>query len=305
MKGTARGAAAALAILFSFACSRMSEPKNLDPDSREFFSKVRYIITKEERAAFLRLAPGDRPRFMEEFWASRDPTPETGTNEYKNAYYARIEDANRIFKEGSTPGWLQDRGRIYITLGPPDNRETYPRGIDFYDKPEEIWWYGNFPVVFIDENWSGNYRLTPLGAEHIAEITKAQRDEKQRFNKGGAGAEAGPSIDFEIRAEKIDGKAVFFMKIPYRNIWLKAEGAVFKTTIEVRLEARNKYGAAVWETGKSYEIAMSRAEQLKNFDGDYEIRIDSEIVPGSYKVTVEVSNKTGKSRSKRTYNVEI
>lgn len=304
MRRTVRCAFAALAILVSFSCSRMSEPKNLDPESREFFSKVRYIITKEERAAFLRLVPGDRARFIKDFWEHRDPTPGTDPNEYKESYFHRIEESNHLFKEGSTPGWLQDRGRIYITLGPPDTRETYPRGIDFYDKPEEIWWYGYFPIVFIDENWTGNYRLTPLGAEHIAEITKAQRDEKQR-GMGRSGSEVGPSIDFEIRAEKIDGKAVFFIRIPYKGIWLKAEGAVFRTTIEVSLKASTREGSPVWDMRKSYDIAMTHSEQLQYFDKDYELRIGSELPPGPYKLMVEISNKTGKSQSRRTYNIEI
>jgi len=61
---------------------------------------------------------------VEEFWKKRDPTPETETNEFKNEYFVRIGEANRFFTEAAEPGWLQDRGRVDILLGPPTNRIT-------------------------------------------------------------------------------------------------------------------------------------------------------------------------------------
>lgn len=303
MKTAVPGAAAALVMLVCLSCSRFPEPKNLDPESREFYSKVRYIITKEEREAFLRILPADRPQFIEEFWERRDPTPGTEINEYKDRYFLRIEEANRMFKEGSTPGWLQERGRIYITLGPPDNRETYPRGVDFYGKPQEVWWYGYFPVVFIDENWSGDYRLTPLGAQHISEINRAQRDEEKQGQS--RFSDSPPSVDFEIAVGTADGKTRFVITLPYRAIWFKSEGDMFKTTLEVGLSVTGGDGQTVWETGKSFDIAVSRAEGLKRFEELYEIVIEAEIPSGEYKLDVELSNATGSGKSKRSLDIKI
>jgi GWxTD domain-containing protein len=107
-----------IALLGSCASSRRA--RGLDPESREFYSKVRYIIASEERKAFLALAEADRPAFIEDFWKRRDPKPATEANEYKTEYFNRIETANHLFTGGGSPGWLQDRGRVYITLGPPD-----------------------------------------------------------------------------------------------------------------------------------------------------------------------------------------
>lgn len=303
MTRTISGAAAALALVVSFSCSRFPAPKNLDTESGEFYSKIRYIITREERESFLRLSPVDRRQFMKEFWERRDPTPGTELNEFKKDYFRRIEEANRLFREGSTPGWLQDRGKIYITLGPPDSRETYPRGIDFYGKPEEIWRYGFFPVVFIDENWSGNYRLTPLSAQHIAEITLAQAVEKER--RDGRQFEAAPSLDFEITVEKADGKTVFAIKIPYKAIWFKAEGDTFNTTLEVSLTVNDRDGATVWETTKNFDISVPRAEGLKLFEQTYEMRIEAEMAAGAYKLNAVVSNRTGGSQSKKSLDIEV
>jgi GWxTD domain-containing protein len=303
MKKAVWGAALALVLLASLSCSRFPEPKNLDPESRDFFSKVRYIISKEERESFLRLPAADRPQFIKEFWERRDPTPGTPLNEFKEEYFQRIETATRLFKEGSTPGWLQDRGRVYITLGPPDNRETYPRGVDFYGKPTEIWWYGSFPIVFIDDNWSGNYQMTALGAQHIAEITRAQKAERQRGD--GKSYQAPPSVDFDIAVEKADGRTVFAITVPYKVIWFKAEGDLFKTTLEAALSVKNAEGQTVWETKKSYALSATKAEGLELFEKNYEIRIEAEIPAGAYKLTVELSNTTGGGRSKRSLDIEI
>jgi len=131
----------ALSLLFFFSFSIFSScityklEKALDPESKEFLSKARYIISKQERKIFLNLPPSEREAFIEEFWKKRDPDPYTEENEFKEQYLARIEMANRLFKGGGSPGWLQDRGRIYILFGPPDRRDQYPRGYTFYGKP--------------------------------------------------------------------------------------------------------------------------------------------------------------------------
>jgi GWxTD domain-containing protein len=294
---------AAMMMAAVVSCSRFPEPKNLDPESREFYSKVRYIITKEERDAFLRILPADRAQFIKEFWERRDPTPGTEENEFKDEYFGRIETANRLFREGSTAGWLQERGRVYITLGPPDNRETYPRGVTFYGKPQEIWWYGYFPVIFIDDNWSGNYTLTPLGAQHITEINRAQSAERQRGD--GRHSETPPSVDYEVAVEMVDGKPQVVVTLPYRAIWFKSEGDLFKTTLEVQLVVAGRDGQPVWETRKSFDISVPRLEGLQRFEELYEMRIEADVPPGEYRLTVEVSNSTGGGKSKRSLDIKI
>jgi GWxTD domain-containing protein len=89
---------------------------------------VAYIMTDEERRAFLELGNDDeREQFVEQFWLRRDPTPETAENEYKEEHYRRIAYANDHFASG-IPGWKTDRGRIYIRFGPPDDIEAHPSG---------------------------------------------------------------------------------------------------------------------------------------------------------------------------------
>ena len=129
---------------------------------------VAYIITNDERSAFKRLqSDAEREHFIEQFWLRRDPTPGTVVNEFKEEHYRRIAYANEHFAS-SVPGWKTDRGRIYITYGPPDEKESHPT---FMSGPNSIaseqWLYHliqgigtNIIVAFVDFNATGEYRMT-------------------------------------------------------------------------------------------------------------------------------------------------
>ena len=54
------------------------------PFKRWLDEDVRYIITPEERKAFVQMATDEeRENFIESFWMRRDPTPDSMENEYK------------------------------------------------------------------------------------------------------------------------------------------------------------------------------------------------------------------------------
>jgi GWxTD domain-containing protein len=153
-----------LLIIFVISCA--SIPKNVTPSEEEFLSYVRYIITAEERQEFLSFPMGsaERENSIQEFWIKRDPTPNTPRNEFKETYFERIEAANKLFR-GSRPGWLTDRGMIYILLGPPDDREDYPMGKSSEEKPIDVWIYTSLPgksrlrLEFIDYTNTNNFTL--------------------------------------------------------------------------------------------------------------------------------------------------
>jgi GWxTD domain-containing protein len=89
---------------------------------------VRWIITDEERSAFMQLSNDEeRDQFIEAFWQRRDPTPDTEENEYKEEHYRRIAYANEHYAAG-IPGWKTDRGHMYIVFGPPDEIDSHPSG---------------------------------------------------------------------------------------------------------------------------------------------------------------------------------
>jgi len=104
-----------------------TQAKRGTPYQKWLNEDVVYIINDRERAAFKGLATDEeREHFIEQFWLRRDPTPGTPENEFKQEHYRRIAYANEHFPAPGIAGWKTDRGRIYITYGPPDELENHP-----------------------------------------------------------------------------------------------------------------------------------------------------------------------------------
>ena len=148
---------------------------------------VAYIITDDERNAFKRLqSDPEREHFIEQFWQRRDPTPATPENEFKEEHYRRIAYANQNYWHLNIPGWKTDRGRIYITYGPPDEKESHPSGGSYRRTPLEgggttstlpfeQWLYrridgvgSNIVIEFVDPTMTGEYHMSVDPAEKDA-----------------------------------------------------------------------------------------------------------------------------------------
>lgn len=139
-----------------------------DSFSRWLNQEVVYLITDEERRAFLRLDSDEaRQKFIEEFWEVRNPARGSGRNPVKEEHYRRLEYVNSHFGHGSnTPGWKTDMGRTYILFGEPVSRATFTGYSQIY--PMELWFYRNatgnpglpafFYVLFFRPDDSPEYR---------------------------------------------------------------------------------------------------------------------------------------------------
>jgi GWxTD domain-containing protein len=296
------------ALLLFGACASTRGLKQLDPKSRDFISKVRYTITSEERRAFLALAPEAREPFIEDFWKRRDPTPASPENEYKIEYYNRIERANRLFSGGGSPGWLQDRGRVYVTLGPPDNRITYPRGVTFYGLPTEIWWYGLYTILFIDEYWNDDYRIAPESAGQIAVINQAQRDWNrplERMAKPGEAHYAAAIAGLEVKIEVGSEQTRFSLAIPNKNIWLKSSGQKLQATLEVTMKVADTEGVEAWSFSKAYPIEIPQGRLKDVLTQDFAVEAIAPLKPGLYTLSVVVTNTTDGSKATLERKFEI
>src|SRR5215467_4075037 len=156
-------------VLFCFQQPALGQKKQkLDKNYREWLERdVAYIITKDERELFLRLTANEaRDKFIEDFWEIRNPNPGSPGNSYKDEIYQRIAFADARFGIGSgVEGWRTDRGRTYITLGPPQQKQVLRNSANLY--PIEIWFYGGtnpalppfFYVMFYQREGSGDYRF--------------------------------------------------------------------------------------------------------------------------------------------------
>src|ERR1035441_985411 len=130
---------------------------------------VRWIITDEEKSAFMQLSNDEeRDQFIEAFWQRRDPTPDTPENEFKEEHYRRIEYANEHFAAG-IPGWKTDRGRMYIMWGPADEVTSHPSG-GMYERPQDEG--GGQTTTYPFEDWRYRY-LEGVGQEVIMEFVDA------------------------------------------------------------------------------------------------------------------------------------
>jgi GWxTD domain-containing protein len=142
---------------------------------------VQYLMTKEERAAWLALdndAAADD--FMALFWARRDPTPGTPRNEFREDFEAKVKFADEQFSVGTLKGSMSDRGKTAILFGVPlkaVNIQPQIRGkaSDATHDPDQqarhqIWIYESaashkifhiphVEISFIDRIGGGDYRL--------------------------------------------------------------------------------------------------------------------------------------------------
>ncbi|MGI8784694.1 MAG: GWxTD domain-containing protein [Acidobacteriota bacterium] len=138
---------------------------------------VFHIIAPEEKDVFKKLTTvEEKEKFIEQFWLRRDPDPRTALNEFQEEHFRRIAYSNERYSSGK-PGWMTDRGRIYIIHGPPSNIESHPSGGSYNREihegggttstfPFEKWWYRHLDGVgddieleFVDPTMSGEYRL--------------------------------------------------------------------------------------------------------------------------------------------------
>lgn len=125
---------------------------------------VRWVITGQERAAFLRLTTDEgRDNFIERFWRTHDKEENYRRIAYSNEQFNVMLPGGRPGIPG-IPGWLTDRGRIYIVYGPPDAiRETAG---DATRLATILWHYSSIPqygkdveLIFVDVCGCGDYRL--------------------------------------------------------------------------------------------------------------------------------------------------
>lgn len=162
---------------------RFKQQKELHQELSETYKKwlnedVRWIITPEEKKAFLGLSNDEeRDAFIEQFWRRRNPNPDSPDNTFRDEYYRRIAYANEHFAAGE-PGWMTDRGMIYIKFGPPDSIDSHPSG-GLYERPIdegggetstfpfEDWHYRylegigeNIDIEFVDSCQCGDYEMT-------------------------------------------------------------------------------------------------------------------------------------------------
>lgn len=168
---------------------------DLAEEYRAWLDEVDAIITKEERAAFLKLEKDyQRDAFIERFWQARDPFRDTVRNEMRETWTARVEQAKVYF------GTLkEDRARFFLLNGPPAARmegqcsgTTWPLEIWVYQRSERIheevvlfvfyraFAQGQFKLWYPDEGLSRLMQFAPVGTSDSVLLGELGRNCMQR-----------------------------------------------------------------------------------------------------------------------------
>jgi GWxTD domain-containing protein len=145
-------------------------------EEKQIRKELSLVASDAELATFDALPAEEKPIFVDNFWARRDPDKETATNEYKNAFYQRYYYVQEHYTTPFREGVATDMGRVYLKYGEPDQVSHSPMGMrsevtigtsTWQSKPFEAWEYldaggvdnQNIIFVFIDEDGDGDYEI--------------------------------------------------------------------------------------------------------------------------------------------------
>jgi GWxTD domain-containing protein len=279
MRTKVSGLALALAVILTGVIGRgASGTEDLSPEYEKFLSQVSYIITSAEKKEFLALPDAKRPEFISNFWKRRDPDPSTEENEFKDEYLGRVSRAERLFFGEGRSGWLTDRGRIYVIFGPPDQRSTTSSSTNPEGRCQEIWYYRDFPVVFLDRLCTGTFRLATLDMSPISDLSLLRESAPKPLLP----AENKAPYDFDIlikrktsEATKLD--AVVEILIPYSAIWLSLEGNKFVTTFDVQLSLKDSQDILRWQRTENYGLSLTSDELKEKYHSSYQLNIPLQV----------------------------
>ncbi|HUV31344.1 MAG TPA: GWxTD domain-containing protein [Acidobacteriota bacterium] len=146
---------------------------------------VAYILTSDQKLALSRLTPEGRSTFLDQFWRDRDASPGTRLIENRLETIKRFEFCNQYFSTDETRsnGWTTDRGRIYMTYGPWDDRDDV--SAPHVGNPFVIWYYYSIGegAVFVFEDKRGYHDYTLAHSNVDGE--RYSEEWKERLQQGG------------------------------------------------------------------------------------------------------------------------
>lgn len=265
-----------------------SERIVLDPESRDFYDTAQFIMKKEEKKIFKHLPDQEsREEFINEFWAKRDPDPDTEENEFKQEFFKRVEYANQRFKEG-IPGWKTDRGRIYIIFGPPDKIERNPVILGSNIKGLLLWVYFryDFAIEFVDKRGNGTYNFDPYTGVHgdffaaleevkLEQIFRTEGDLEQK------------SVNFEVAFDSKKNEIV--VSIPVYSLIFKAEDGLLKADFEFEFFIYEKEGKGKNKFSRDAHFEKKEDEVLQLNNIIFTFPFD--LKPGEYYFDVAIFSK--------------
>src|SRR5437773_861782 len=114
-----------------------------------------------------------------ELW--RDPVPLTPENEAIDDYFRRVQQANIRFEDEGGPGWLTERGEVFISLGEPDEMIDLSNGADRNGVRVLRWTYASERLVlyFQDQTGFSRFRLAPTSRAEYQRVLMRMRQARR------------------------------------------------------------------------------------------------------------------------------
>ena len=214
--------------------------------------EVVYILLEREQEVFLALQTiEERERFIEAFWRRRDPNPTTPQNEFRDEHYRRIDYANRVLsRSGARPGWMTDRGRMYIILGEPVSIERFQGYNEVVSS--ELWFYQSDPnqglppffyLIFFRPRNTGDFQLYsplshgpaallspqlvhPAEGDRALEVLRRVSPELRRASLSldpadSAGLDGRPSLGADVLLARIADAPKRLVRSDYADAWMR------------------------------------------------------------------------------------
>lgn len=280
----------------------------LDPESQDFYEYAYLIMTNVEKDIFRHLPDKEaRAEFIEDFWAKRDPDPDTEENEFKQEFFRRIEYTNQRFKEGP-PGWKTERGRIYIYLGPPDRFDEIFNHTQVVALTGErvrgsviIWIYYryNLGIKFMDVKGNGKYTMDPMYGL-AGSLTAAI--EMAKLGVGyGSGSMTPKYLDFSLKYDV--SKKEIVIHFPVKGINFLEEEGLLKADFEFEFHINEKDGAWRDKFKESRSMAKPEAELLETEKIVFVFSYD--LKPGKYYFDVIIRGDESIGKTRKIFDIKI
>jgi len=143
----------------------------------EMLSYLRHFATPQRIQSLRDATAEGRAAAWGAFYRETDPDPRTPEHEGLRDYFRRIQVANERFREEGGPGWLTDRGRVYATLGDPDQVFEQTESSLTQRGRAQIWTYSQhrLQLVFIDQTGFGRWRLTASSEADFSVVAGRER----------------------------------------------------------------------------------------------------------------------------------
>ena len=168
----------------------------LPEEEQRYFRDISPVSTPEELKIYRNTPEAQKEEMVRRFWNRRDPAPLTAANERLVEHYRRVAYAREHYAGGESP-W-DDRGEVYIRLGPPDHisrsnevqveRELYllhtrlnfarrfhptrpvVPGLPIFPVEEDVRWEywiypeidGGIEIAFVNKYTDGRYVFAPV-----------------------------------------------------------------------------------------------------------------------------------------------